>query len=212
MLADDPDVQVFRVDFRTAMDNCYCRCECPMDIVSPAADSDSTFQEAFCEASMELDSAPPALEQVRPLPGWLSDHSPSSNNMPIDHVSLSDEQIPQGPDDAQPSNGLAEHRESVRERFGLPELRFSDNLDFTTARHEEVDMAFEDADTATAFESFEEAHNYMRAAAYFASLAHASADHPLYQLIRDRLADYAERVEHEAEAEQTRQQEREDIL
>lgn len=208
VLAEDPDVQVFNVDFRRAMNHCYCRCECPTDITSCAANGDPAFREA----AMEPDPSLPALEQVSPNPSWSSESPPPLfDPAPLDHTQSSYERTREGPVHTEIPNEVAAYRQRLRESYDLPELRFSDDSNLGNARREEVTMAIEDVEMAISFESYQEAYSYANAAAYFASFVYPNYDHPIQRSIGGYLAAIVERISQEEEAERGDQQEEDEV-
>jgi len=190
-LADDPDFHVFNVDFRRAMNSCYCRCDCPLDVASSAANGVSAFREA----SLELDAPLPALEQASPNPSWRSESPPPLvDTTPLDHAQPSYGPTQEGPAHAEISNEVAAYRQRLRESYNLPELRFSDNPDFVAASLEEVEMALEDAETAVSFESLDEALSYASVAHFFARQFYGDdSDHPAIRRVQDYLRHLADR-------------------
>lgn len=206
VLAEDPDVQVFNVDFRRAMDNCYCRCECATDVTSrPASgeaapreasmDSDTSSRPAngeasFREVSMGSNtSSLPTLEEASPNP-----NSPSEASTPLWPV-------------AEPPEEVGAFRQWMREIYDLPELRFSDDSNVDNARRAEVRMALEDMEVAISFKSYGEAFAYAHVAAYLAPSVYPMFEHPIQQYIRQQIEALSDRIDQEAEAERANQRE-----
>lgn len=169
-ITEDPDYQLFQVDFQRAMASCYCRCTCLPDMHSPSPDCGATFTE-----DSEMSDTTPETDDIEqsllPDPIQVGQTSSLSDRL---RVGLSIGTSPSPPIEldtfpARPgvSAEVAESRRQMRERYDLPDLRFSDTSNETQARLEEMEMALEDAETAQAFEDFEGAYHYTQAAVSF---------------------------------------------
>ncbi|KAK5944741.1 hypothetical protein PMZ80_001941 [Knufia obscura] len=93
-----------------------------------------------------------------------------------------------------------EDRRETRERYNLPNLRFSDNPDRREASLEETQMALQDAQTAEAREDWEEAFNYHHAA-LFLGRDYYGNDSPALRSVRDEMRRLADLWEQQEEAE-----------
>ena len=94
---------------------------------------------------------------------------------------------------------VAEYRMSLRARYDLPELRFSDIPDRRQARTTEMYMAFQDANVAESFGEFGEAFQYTQAAIAF-GLEVFDREHEQIRMLRDHLRHIEEREGHAEDA------------
>jgi len=200
---DDPDYQVLRIDFRRAMDECSCRCDCLPDLSPPTTAHGSMSHDI----SQSLDSPVEQAHLHQPhLPFQIAQRSSFSDWLHVDlRINTARPRWEEDEDTAltsPTSSGVspetAEHRRQTRRRYSLPELRFSDNADSREARLEEMRMAIEDGEAVEAFEDYEGAYNYAGAAISFGRDILA-ADDPALQEAQSYMLRMAERRFHQTE-------------